>query len=107
MAKTLRLIGQDGTIVEVTRCEVVREPSSPTGWVARGVTPRGALARFVVPGATLDGVPLKVPGAEAQRAAAPESGPAKPGEPKGAGKAPRLPAMPPAPPPAPEGRKVG
>lgn len=87
MPKCQKLTAKDGTAVEVTRCEVVRDPSSPTGWFARGVTTRGGLVRFVVPGAQLDGVALTVPDADGQRKLAAESTPWEPGKSKPAAKA--------------------
>lgn len=79
---TIRELGGPGREpVKVRRCDVVREASAPSGWAARGITTSGALVRVPVPGATLDGVALEVPNAEAQRRLAPESSVWNPGDP--------------------------
>jgi len=68
--------------VKVHRCDVVPEASSPSGYVARGLRTDGSIVRVPIPGATLDGVLLDLPGPERRRDLAPESSVWSPGEPK-------------------------
>lgn len=75
-------MARGGQTVECSKVEIARDASFPGGYCVRGITRRGAIARYPIDGTTLDGEPVPALTAADKWNLAAERTPILPGESK-------------------------